>query len=146
MLPRLALLYRRYATQHLRLVLGELSIASGRSIPVVLRQGRICVVRDRSVCVARDGRSLDGADDVLLEQDGARSEGAAPSRPVRRYGFRCETQGVILSPSPPRPTRVGLRRISRSGRACCAASSIPCLSSRISAIRICAPVPRRASG
>ena len=97
MLPRLALLYRRYATQHLRLVLGDLSIASGCSIPVVLRHGRICVVRDRSVCVARDGRSLDGADDVLLEQDGARSEGAAPSLPY----------------APGAPIRVSLRNAGR---------------------------------
>lgn len=105
MLSRLALLYRRYATQHLRLVLGELSIASGRSIPVVLRQGRIRVVRDRSVCVARDGRSLDGADDVLLEQDGARSEGAAPSLPYApgaeiRVSLRNAGRDSVTLPAP----------------------------------------------
>jgi GT2 family glycosyltransferase len=99
MFPRLVPLYRRYATRHLCLRLGEVRIGPGVSVPVDLRQGRVCVARDGRVCV--------DADDVLLEQDGARSEGAASSLPYApgapiRVSLRNASHDPVILPAPSR--------------------------------------------
>ena len=99
MLARLVPLYRRYAMQHLCLRLGEVRIAPGHSLPVVLRQGR--------VCVARDGRSLDGADGAMLEHGCARAEGDKPSLPYAphapiRVSLRNAGHAPVTLPAPSR--------------------------------------------
>lgn len=99
MLPRLVPLYRRYATRHLCLRLGEVPVASDRTISVLLRQGR--------VCVARDGRSLSGADEAMLEHGCARVVGAAPTLPYApgaavRVSLRNVGHDPVTLPAPSR--------------------------------------------
>ncbi|MFA8387631.1 MAG: glycosyltransferase [Pelagibaca sp.] len=99
MFLRLAQLYRRYVTHHLCLRLGVVPIATGQTVSVVLRQGRICV--------ARDGRVPGDTDDVLLEQDGTQASGFAPSLPYTpgapiRVSLRNATADSVIFPAPSR--------------------------------------------
>lgn len=96
MLPRLVPLYRRYARHHLSLSLGTVSAASGHTISVVVRHGRVCV----------------DAEDVCLAQDGAQVAGSACSLPyvpgaAVRVSLRNAGHGAITLPAPSRVRWIG---------------------------------------